>query len=72
MVRRKCTEEVRATYCTSVRDMLPMRFLEASMTAIEEIPWDVIFSRAVITLASEFMEITLDEPIYNSPIYISK
>jgi hypothetical protein len=68
VARRRCADEVRATYCTSVREMFPTRHLFGSSTAIEEMLREIIVSRAVITLASDWIEMTLVEPIPSSPI----
>jgi hypothetical protein len=67
--RRRWAEEVRATYWTSTMEMFPTSIFWESTTAIEDIPRDVIVSRAVMTLASAPIEMTFVEPIHNSPIY---
>jgi hypothetical protein len=50
-------------------EMFPTSIFWESTTAMEDIPRDVIVSRAVMTLASALIEMTFVEPIHNSPIY---
>jgi hypothetical protein len=68
VARRRCAEDALATYWTSVNDIFPTSIFCWSMTAIEEIPRDVIVSSAVITRASALIEMTFVEPMPNSPI----
>lgn len=66
--RRRCAEEVRVTYWTSTIEIFPTSIFWESTTAMDEIPRDVIISKASMTRASALIEITFDEPIPNSPI----
>lgn len=49
-------------------EMFPTNCFWESTTAMEEIPREVIVSRAVMTRASALIEITFEEPMDNSPI----